>query len=550
MDRRTYLKSAGAAIGSCVLASTGVAATEYDRTVNIVEAGADPTGSQPIDDVFQEVAQDGTLVEFPEGEYVANQLSLWGLENFGMRATGDATLVPGDDYHDEPWIGGSDTKNLLFEGFTLDTTDEGVSPSVTILCDDGLVVRDVLKRGPQDDGSSAFDFRVVKADGTGLVENVRAPDGDTSGDAVGMFVNTTGTLTVRDCRIEEFGNNGLYASGSSGPVQVEGGFYRNNDVTSIRLGSPGSYVEGTDIVVEDPAKDDGNYRGVRVSEGPGPVTIEDVDIDLRSGQGTGGVVGASDGGSFDLRNSRIHVGSDYTIVGNDHTAHAVWIDAASGVDPGERTIRNVSITGGGNGYSAIDLNRGNTTVEKAQIQQGGDDRTGVYVANGSTNNSVTDCAIEVTGEQVANDGEVVVENLTDDADPAAVSIDVNLSDEGSDGESGLTTQSTDGTSDSSSSSADAEKPQSKSDEERTITVEGGTRSDRVTYEFEVSGSVHGVDQVTEGIDSIDENSATGAVWGAYDTFKFTGEVTGFSSSGRVSVTLDGESVSTDELPSL
>ena len=544
MDRRTYLKSAGAAIGSCVLATTGAAATEYDRTVNIVEAGADPTGSQPIDDVFQEVAEDGTLVEFPEGEYVANHLSLWGLTNFGMRATGDATLVPGEDYRKEAWIGGSNTENLLFEGFTLDTTEEGTSPSVTILCDDGLVVRDILKEGPQDDGNSAFDFRVVKADGTGLVENVRAPDGDTSGDAVGMFVNTTGTLTVRDCRIEEFGNNGLYASGSSGPVQVEGGFYRNNDVNCIRLSSPGSYVKGTDIVVEDPAKDDGNYRGIRVSDGPGPVTIEDVDIALRSGQGSGGVVSAYSGGSFNLRNSRIHVSPDYTIVGSDQTtSYAVWVDVPSGIDdPGERTIQNVSITGGGHDFPAIDLNRDNNTIEGCEIQQDGEDRSGVYVANGATNNSVRNCAIEVTGEQVINDGEVFVENLTDSATPQAVSIDSSLDDGDSETDGGVTTQSTSDASNLSTSSA--------SGDDRTIVVKGGAESNKTTYEFEVSGSVRGVDAVTEGVDSIDGNAASGALWGAYDTFRFTGEITGFTSDGPVDVTLDGESVSPDEFPSL
>ena len=440
MDRRTYLKSAGTAIGSCVLASTGVAAIEYERTVNIVEAGADPTGSQPIDGVFQQVAEDGTLVEFPEGEYLVNQLSLWGLKNFGMRATGDATLVPGADYHDKAWVGGSETENLLVEGFTLDTTEEGVSPSMEISSLGGLIVRDILKRGPQDGGNKAFGFRVTEADGSGLIENVRAPDGDVGGDSVGMYVNTTGPLTVRDCRLEEFGNNGLYASGSSGPVRVEGGFYRNNDVTSIRLSSPGSYVKSTDIVVEDPAKDDGNYRGVRVSDGPGPVTIEDVDIDLRSGQGSGGVVCAYSGGSFDLRNSRIHVSPDYTIVGSDETtSYGVWIDEATDIDdPGERTIRNVSITGGGNSFPAIDLNRDDNTVEGCQIHQDGDGRDGVNVAAGSVNNRVVDCAIEVVGEQITGDGEVHVENLADTATPEQVTIDLSLGgdDSQADGDAG------------------------------------------------------------------------------------------------------------------
>ncbi len=424
MDRRTYLKSAGAVLGSCVLASTGAAAIEYERTVNIVEAGADPTGSQPIDDVFQRVAQDGTLVKFPEGEYLVNHLSLYSLSNFGMRAVGDATLVPGANYDTDTWIGGAETENLLIEGFTIDTTSDGVSPTVTISSYGGLIVRDVLKRGPQNDGSTAFSFRIVDPNGVGLVENLRIPDGDTDGNSVGIYTNTDGTLTVRDCHIEGFGNNGLYGSGSDGPVQVEGGLYRNNNVTSIRLGSPGSYVKSADVVVSDPRFDDGNYRGIRISDGPGPVTIEDVDIRLESGQGTGGVVAAFDGGSFDLRNSRIHVSPDYTIVGADQTTgHAVYVDDASGIgDPGERTIQNLSVTGGGNDYPAIEFNRDNNTVEGAQIHQDGNDRDGIHVASGSANNTVRNCAIEVTGQQVVDDGGVHVANLADDANPANIEI--------------------------------------------------------------------------------------------------------------------------------
>ena len=533
MDRRTYLKSAGAALGSCVLASTGAAAANYERTVDIVEAGADPTGSQPIDDVFRDVARDGTLVKFPDGEYLVNHLSLYSLTNFGMRATGDATLVPGKNYDDDTWIGGAETRNLLIEGFMLDTTSNSVSPTVTISSYGGLTVRDIHKQGPQNDGSTAFSFRIANADGKGLIEKLRAPDGGTSGDGVGIYVNTKGTLTLRDCRVEDFGNNGLYASGSEGPVRVEGGFFRNNDVASVRLGSPGSSVKGTDFEVSNPAKDDGNYRAIRISDGPGPVTIEDVDIRLKSGQGTGGIVCAFDGGSFDLRNSRIHVSPDYTIVGTDRTTgHAVMVDDASGVDdPGERTIRNLSVTGGGNEYPAIDLNRDNNTIKDSRIQQSGDGRSGVHVASGSTNNSVVNSAIEVPGKQIVNDGKVFVENLLDNADPEDIRIDVSLG----------------ATNSHASNDVVAAKTGNL---DRTITIEGHDESNKVAHRFEVSGSVRGVDDSTEGMDSISQNSANGYVWGWSDTYRFSGELTGLSVDGPADVTVDGKSVSPEDLPSL
>lgn len=417
MKRRTYLKSAGAVLSSSVFAGVGAAETNYDEVVDIVDAGADDTGSEPVDDVLASALGDGTVVEFPDGEYAINHVSLWGMHNFGMRATGDATLVPGDDYDEEAWIAGSSFSDFLFEGFEIDNSGDGEAPSLKMFAEDGLVVRDVTKRGFHDGGENAFHFRVTDPDGNGLVEGLRATDGGPWLDAVespvGVYVDSSGPITFRDCRIEEFGNNGLYAAHSDAPITVEGGHYENNDVAQVRLGSADSVVRGAEIVVDDPDYDDGNFRGVRISDGSGPVTIEDCEISVGGAQGSGAVVGAYSGGSFTVRDTRISVSRDYTVVGRTvHTSWGIYVDEPAGIsDPGERVIENVSITGEGHRRSAMKFERGNNRVDDVCISQSGSSRNGIRFDDGTDDNVVRDTAIDVGDESVVEEGSASVSDL-------------------------------------------------------------------------------------------------------------------------------------------
>lgn len=475
IDRRSYLKATGVALGASV-GGTGIAVADYDNVVNIVEAGADNSGEEPIDAVFSKVADDDTLVEFPEGEYLVRQLSLYGLRNFAMRATGDATLVADSTHNENVWIGGSSTENLAVEGFTLDHTDDGANPLVFISATDGLLVRDIEKNGSQSD-STAFSFRITDADGTGLVENLRAPDG---GSTVGVYCETTGTMTFRDCHVEGFGNNGLYASNSEGPVQVEYGLYKNNDVDQIRLGSPDSYVKGADVHVEDSDHSDGNLRGIRVADGPGPVIIEDCDIRMEDGQGGGGIVGAYSCGSFEVRKTRIYVGRDYTTTGTDYTSMAVLVDTPDdGVDAGERVFEDVYVTGEGVGYGAMLVRRDNNRFENVNIIQSGENRKGIIFTDESQNNTIVSASIDVPGEQIAEFGSASVQDLDSDPDRR----EATIGDEENDGEQTETdgessTDSDDTTSESSSSDdSDSGSGDSNSESDSSSNDSGSSSSD-------------------------------------------------------------------------
>ncbi|MXR19597.1 DsbA family protein [Halobacterium bonnevillei] len=420
-SRRSYLKTTGAALAGLTFAGTVSAETsQYDTVVDIVDAGADPTGEEPIDDVLAEYNVDDTRIEFPDGRYKLNKLGLYKRRNFAMVGTGDATLVPGPDYDRDLWIGGGFVRDLRFEGFVLDHSAENTDPQVAFGGFDNVVVRDITKRGYHDGETTAFGFSAWDENGHILVENLRMADGSIPQDPVGIYVNTTGTVTFRDCHVEGFGNNGLYASSSDGPVQVEGGVYKNNDIAQIRLGSPGSYVKNAKVVVDDDHMDHDNSRGIRVADGHGPVDIEGCEIVMESGQGGGGVVGAMSGGNFNLSNSRIYVSEQYTSVGSNGTrgAGAILVDEPTEItDPGTNTIQNVAITGEAKYRSAICLRRDNNVIKDVCIHQTGDYRDGVVAERDASSNRAENVNINVPGTEIVDDdGDISVSGLTlDDA---------------------------------------------------------------------------------------------------------------------------------------
>lgn len=418
LSRRDALQLAGSTVGTVALVGTsasGASRSTYETVVDVVEAGADPTGSEPIDDVLEEYNEDDTYLAFPDGEYLVNELILYGRSNFAMVGEGDATLIPGPDHSTDVWIGGADVESLTFEGFTLDHTGDDVHPTVGFTAIDDLVVRDVTKVGYHDGSNTAFGFCVSDEDGTGLVENLRLTDGSIP-EAVATYVATEGELTFRDCHIEKFGNNGLYASLSNGPVHVEGGVYRNNDISQVRLGSPGSTVTGATIAVDDPRPTDQNMRGIRVSDGPGPVTIDNCDIHMERGPGGGGVVVAYSGGSFVLQNSRIFVGPDYHVIGSDgtSTSFAVYVDEATGIDdPGTRHVERVAITGGGSYRGAAIFRRDHNSIEDVCIHQSGMERNGL-VFDESVDNTVVNANIDVPELAIAGNGSVETSGINRD----------------------------------------------------------------------------------------------------------------------------------------
>ena len=380
----------------------------FDAVVDLAAEGADPTGTEPIDDLLETHCRDGTLVVLPDGRYRLRHLSLYRQSNWGLVGLGDdVRLVPADGYLDEElWIGGAECRDVWLENLTLDNTASGHHGSIGFSPFDGLVIRDVTKVGVHDDPHSPSVFvRVVEAGGTALLDRVRLLDG---GENVGVYCDSReGETVFRECEVHAHWNNGLYASAADGRVRVEGGVYANNNVAGVRLGSGGSSVRGARVVVDRvpdtaPTREWNNMRGVRVCDtaaDEAPVVVEGCDVELSAGRGIGGVVIEENAARVTVRNTRIRVDDGYKYVSDDGRA-------SFGVYTGSRdgcpcTFENVSVTGDASGFAAFRMRRHDSVVDHGCIHQTGDDRDGFLFVDEGDATAVSASTVNVTGAPFA-----------------------------------------------------------------------------------------------------------------------------------------------------
>jgi len=262
---------------------------EFGTVIDVVEAGADNTGTESVVDIIRKYRADDTLLVFPPGEYyIDEQVRFTGFEKFGL-AGNDATFVPADYFDfDGPQyrmfrlgVDYSPGTRLVFDGFDIDQTapDTGIrvlDAAVT----NGLEVRDITVRGQHDSGTwGPGRFEITDPNGTGIVKRFKAPDGgawvgETPNDGnlwrgpSGLLANTnSGTLRFVDCVLGGFPDNGLYASGGSGKIIVDGGLYKNSNAACIRIGGEGSVVRNATVEVDRNRPQDESQRGIRLERG-------------------------------------------------------------------------------------------------------------------------------------------------------------------------------------------------------------------------------------------------------------------------------------------
>lgn len=318
VGRRSFLGVLGTS--PCVsLLGTGTAAAdgdtergyeqEYEHVVDVVEAGADPDGEEPITPVLRDVVGDDTLLQFPDGRYLMDeQLRFTDFEHFGMVGEDGAELVPApaDEYSGEARMFKLGThydpgRGLRIENFSIDFTAANTGlRALQVQVADGVRIRDVRVDGRHDAGTwGPFQVDVVDPDGSGVVEGVGAPAGgayteNTAGDAeptvetgpTGFLLSRyhEGRLVLRNVRLGPFPDNGLYVSGDAGRVEVEGGEFRNSNVASIRLAGDGSTVRGATVVVDHNRPEDELQRGIRL-DGGADLAVRNVVVSLRAPNG-------------------------------------------------------------------------------------------------------------------------------------------------------------------------------------------------------------------------------------------------------------------------
>lgn len=380
----------------------------YENSVDAVAAGADPTGTEPVTRLIEELADD-TLLAFEPGTYAVDPTVLRGLTRVALVGTGaePARFVPtaGDCLGGHPWVNAEDVRDLHLEHLTFDLREAESGGPIHLHLQGDSTLRDVAILGSCSNQLSAMRIEVRDSGGTATLEGVTARNDGENKTLTGLFVaeDHAGTLRVRDCELSEFSDNGLYASAPGGPdgadgtVEVVGGTYRNNNVAGVRLGSTDARAEGASVVVDadPPGWGQLNARGIRLRNKAGQV-IEDCTVEFGSDAAAsfGGLVVHHDNGQATVR------GGSITIDRDDVPA----INALSPATDGALTVRDLTIAGQATNSVGVQIQgRDESRIANCEIDQSGADRDGVRVTD------ATDCRIEDT--DIAVEGvPLVVEN--------------------------------------------------------------------------------------------------------------------------------------------
>ncbi|MFB9804141.1 hypothetical protein ACFFQF_00965 [Haladaptatus pallidirubidus] len=220
---------------------------------NIVDQGADNTGSNPIDPTLDDLVGSGDTVYFPEGQYLLNSLVVGsGVTNFTLKGSPNATLIP-QDY-------GSNATNLWWDvtgdGFVADQFGidvHGRNPGTMFVgCNDfeltrlathGEVHCETDGQAPGDSTPSRTWLRPEVPDSghSGLIEDCYFHDGSNQSVSQGsnrraiLVEKGSGDLTINRCWFERWGENTIYAKNPRGKVTVLNSFVKNSQ-NGIRTG--------------------------------------------------------------------------------------------------------------------------------------------------------------------------------------------------------------------------------------------------------------------------------------------------------------------------
>lgn len=383
---------------------TVAAAWELESVTNLAEAGADTDGDRPIDDLLERHATDGTLLYLPAGEYrLEESFAVGGADNrVGVLGDG-ATIVPPKGY-DEVLFGFGYPEPLSairVRGLTFDFSakNTGGRP-IFAAADDLVVLRDVAVKGVADVPQDLIRLDVTSPEGHGVVDRLSLPDGATKPGVTGCEVGDTnqGDLTFRNCRIEGFPDNGLYADPPEGSVRVYGGFYRNNGVAGVRItASDPSLVRGAHVRCDDADAVGQNMRGIRLRGGHSHL-VEDCLVEmLEVPSSDGAVTVASELESATVRNCTLRVDADGVNAIRVKTPNR---GAGRSVRRGPFTFENVRIMGTAASGAAVQASgRRNCTFRDLYIRQTGADRDGI--ATTDVEGKLVNACVAVTNDPLA-----------------------------------------------------------------------------------------------------------------------------------------------------
>lgn len=373
----------------------------FDSIVDVTAVGADPTGSKPIGDVVRSHADDGTLFVFPDGTYRIDRLSMQTPDKFGLVAAPDASpaIAPTGNDPDSEWLFLDDATDFLWQGIDLDVRESGRLGGIDVTGPGRIELRGIRVRGGYDTiDQQLIRIDVTDRDGQALVENFTASGVDKPNvDTTGIYVGRThaGEITFRNCRLEGFSDNALYASppggdggrydAADGTVHVDGGLFKNNNIASIRIGSTGSTVRNATVVVDEvPRHEEGslNARGIRL-RGKRDQLVEN--CRLVYGPEAGWTSGAL---TFNGTNGYARI-KDVSIEMNRDETRAILAKSPMRDDDVAPTFENVDISGTAVQNQAVTITgRPGTVFRNCCIHQTGSQRDGIQFVQSA------DCAVE------------------------------------------------------------------------------------------------------------------------------------------------------------
>lgn len=327
MNRRKYLYALAAttALAGCEMpeqpetptqtgtpSETGTPGTPQKTTtegregfVNIVDAGADPSGEQPIDDVLASAAEDGMTVVFPPGRYRLGQFE-GHYADLTLAGRG-ATIVPTQREALTNMLVVEGPNNVV-EGFLFDYRNVKMPPTITIYGPDGWVFRNCAFLGVQQTDlpqqtSYCLYPNVTESSGTGTIERVYMGQGSANpnqGDNRGGIwfgPHNLGTIRINGVWMEHWSENTIYCHNSPGDVVVENSFFRNTNSAGTRVG--GGTVLRNNTYVKDGPIPSQRWSGTRLMRGvwcsggksefgqKGRLLIEDCDFVFRNSKHVG-----------------------------------------------------------------------------------------------------------------------------------------------------------------------------------------------------------------------------------------------------------------------
>ncbi|WP_435334349.1 hypothetical protein [Haloarchaeobius sp. TZWWS8] len=226
--------------------------------MNVLDLGADDTGTDPIDTVIREAAEPGETLVFPPGRYQVEHLGT--LDQDGLELRGDdATLVPAD--RTSPGLFLSLTgRDQTVSGFEYDVSECRVAPAWHVRSD--ATIREVTVTGdaslgpeyePAESGERSwalFNVKHVPAGSTARFENIDMRRGvDRDADARrGWFVSECdGRVVLEDVQLERWAENTVYGTYANGTDPDSRAVFRG---LSLRNTNVGLRTSG-DTLVED-----------------------------------------------------------------------------------------------------------------------------------------------------------------------------------------------------------------------------------------------------------------------------------------------------------